>query len=160
MAYNRVVRDLNGLVPAQILERLRLVGNLSDTPHPAPDRPWVFGVYLAGRWYRLEIPPESINPNDPIKSLDAELLYDRILQPILGIGDIRADKRIDFVGGIRGPAELKRRVDTGDMAIAFALHPVQIEQVMLVSDGGGIMPPKTTWFEPKLKSGLFVHTLD
>lgn len=160
MAYHRVVRDLNGLSAEQVLERLGQVGALSTTLHPAPDRPWVFGVYLAGQWYRLEIPPESINPNDPIKSLDAQLLYDRILEPILGIGDLRSDKRIDFVGGIRGPAELKRRVDSGDMAIAFALFPVQIEQVMLVSDGGGIMPPKTTWFEPKLKSGLFVHTLD
>ncbi len=160
MAYNRVVRDLNGLAVEQVLERLRQVGSLSETAHPAPDRQWVFGIYLGGRWFRLELPPESINPQDPIKSLDAELLYDRILQPILGIGDIRSDKRIDFVGGIRGTVELKRRVDSGEMAIGFALHPVRIEQVMLVSDGGGIMPPKTTWFEPKLKSGLFVHTLD
>ena len=136
------------------------MGAVSETPDPAPDRPWVFGIYLAGRWYRLELPPDSINPTDPITSLDAELLYDRILQPILGIGDIRADKRIDFVGGIRGPAELKRRVDSGEMAIGFVLFPVRIEQVMLVADSGGIMPPKTTWFEPKLKSGLFVHTLD
>ncbi len=160
MAYNRVVRDLNGLTPDQVLDRLRQVGAVSETAEPAPDRQWVFGIYLAGRWYRLELSPESINAQDPIKSLDAELLYDRILQPILGIGDIRADKRIDFVGGIRGAAELKRRVDSGEMAIGFALYPVRIEQVMLVSDGGGIMPPKTTWFEPKLKSGLFVHTLD
>ena len=160
MAYNRVVRDLNGLSVDQLLDRLRQVGAVSETPDPAPDRPWVFGIYLAGRWYRLELPPDSINPTDPITSLDAELLYDRILQPILGIGDIRADKRIDFVGGIRGPAELKRRVDSGEMAIGFVLFPVRIEQVMLVADSGGIMPPKTTWFEPKLKSGLFVHTLD
>ena len=160
MAYNRVVRDLNGLAADQLLERLRQVGEVSETAEPAPDRPWVFGIYLAGRWYRLELPPDSINASDPIKSLDAELLYDRILQPILGIGDIRADTRIDFVGGIRGTAELERRVDSGEMAVGFALYPVRIEQVMLVSDGGGIMPPKTTWFEPKLKSGLFVHTLD
>ncbi len=160
MAYNRVVRDLNGLSADQVLDRLRQVGEVSETTHPAPDRPWVFGIYLAGRWYRLELAAESINVGDPIKSLDAELLYDRILQPILGIGDIRADQRIDFVGGIRGAAELSSRVDSGEMAIGFALYPVRIEQVMLVSDGGGIMPPKTTWFEPKLKSGLFVHTLD
>lgn len=160
MAYNRVVRDLNGMSPGQFLDRLRQVGNLAETTEPAPERPWTFGIYLAGQWYRLDLPPESIDPNDPIKSLDAELLYDRILQPILGIGDIRSDKRIDFVGGIRGPAELKRRVDSGEMAVGFALYPVRIEQVMLVSDGGAIMPPKTTWFEPKLKSGLFVHTLD
>ncbi len=160
MAYNRVVRDLNGLSVEQVLDRLRQVGSLAEATHPAPDRQWVFGIYLAGRWFRLELSPESINAQDPIKSLDAELLYDRILEPILGIGDIRADKRIDFVGGIRGTAELERRVDSGEMAIGFALYPVRIEQVMLVSDGGGIMPPKTTWFEPKLKSGIFVHTLD
>jgi len=127
---------------------------------PAPERPGVFGIYLGGTWYRLELPDDSINPADPIKSLDAELLYDRILSPILAIGDIRADKRIDFVGGIRGAAEIERRVDSGEMAIGFFLHPVRIEQVMAVADGGAIMPPKTTWFEPKLKSGLFVHTLD
>lgn len=160
MPYNRVVKDLGGLTVEQFLERLRGVGTLSETTTPAPDRPWVFGVYVSGRWYRLELDPMSIEPADPIKSLDAELLYDRILHPVLGIGDIRADKRIDFVGGIRGPAELKRRVDSGEMAVGFALYPVRIEQVMAVADGGGIMPPKTTWFEPKLKSGLFVHTLD
>lgn len=160
MPYNRVVKELGGLSAEDFLARLRGVGTLTETASPAPDRSWVFGIYVAGRWYRLELPPESINPLDPIKSLDAELLYDRILQPILGIGDIRSDKRIDFVGGIRGPAELKRRVDSGAMAVGFALHPVRIEQVMAVADGGGIMPPKTTWFEPKLKSGLFVHTLD
>ena len=153
-------KTLNGLSVDQVLDRLRQVGQVSETTQPAPDRPWVFGMYLAGRWYRLELAADSINAGDPIKSLDAELLYERILQPILGLGDIRADPRIDFVGGIRGTAELKRRVDSGEMAIGFALYPVRIEQVMLVSDGGGIMPPKTTWFEPKLKSGLFVHTLD
>lgn len=160
MPYNRVVKDLGGLSVDQFLERLRAVGTLSETSSPAPERPWTFGVYVGGRWYRLDVDPATINPDDPIKSLDAELLYDRILAPILGIGDIRADKRIDFVGGIRGPEELKRRVDSGEMAVGFALHPVRIEQVMAVADGGGIMPPKTTWFEPKLKSGLFVHTLD
>ena len=160
MPYNRVVKDLGGLSPEEFLDRLRAVGALSETISPAPDRAWVFGVYVGGRWYRLELDPASINPLDPIRSLDAELLYERILQPILGVGDIRADKRVDFVGGIRGPGELKRRVDSGEMAVGFALYPVRIEQVMAVADGGGIMPPKTTWFEPKLKSGLFVHTLD
>lgn len=160
MPYNRVVKDLNGLTPEAFLGALGELGTLTPTDAPAPDRPWVFGIYVAGRWYRLELDPASINPEDPIKSLDAELLYDRILKPILGIGDIRADKRIDFVGGIRGPAELARRVDSGEMAVGFALYPVRVEQVMTVADGGGIMPPKTTWFEPKLKSGLFVHTLD
>jgi uncharacterized protein (DUF1015 family) len=160
MPYNRVVRDLGGLSVQDFLDRLRQVGTLTETSAPPPERPWVFGVYLAGIWYRLELPPDSVDPDDPIKSIDAELLYDRILAPILGIGDIRSDPRIEFVGGGRGIAGLEQRVDTGDMAVAFALHPVRIEQVMAVADGGGIMPPKTTWFEPKLKSGLFVHTLD
>lgn len=160
MSYNRVVRDLNGRTTADLLEQLAMLGTVSKTESPEPERPWVFGIYLPGQWYRLELDPLTIHENDPIKSLDAELLYERILNPILGIDDIRSDKRIDFVGGSRGIQELERRVDSGEMAIAFALHPVRIEQVMAVSDGGGIMPPKTTWFEPKLKSGLFVHTLD
>jgi uncharacterized protein (DUF1015 family) len=160
MAYNRVVRDLNGLSITDVLEQMGMLGSLAPTESPAPDRPWTFGVYLAGQWYRLELDPITINDHDPIKSLDAELLSERVLKPILGIGDIRSDQRIDFVGGGRGIEELARRVDSGEMAIAFALHPVRIEQVMAVADGGGMMPPKTTWFEPKLKSGLFVHTLD
>jgi uncharacterized protein (DUF1015 family) len=160
MAYNRVVKDLNGLTPDLVLDRLKQVGTLTPTSDPAPRDRGVFCIYLDHAWYRLEIDLASINVADPIKSLDAELLYERILQPILGIGDIRSDKRIDFVGGIRGTAELERRVDSGQAAIAFSLFPVPIEQVMAVADGGGVMPPKTTWFEPKLKSGLFVHTLD
>ncbi len=160
LPYNRVVKDLNGLDTEQFLARLAALGTVTKTASPAPERTGVIGIYLPGQWYRLEIGPESINLLDPIKSLDAELLYDRILAPILGIGDIRSDQRIDFVGGIRGRADLERRVASGEMAVAFLLHPVRIEQVMAVADGGGIMPPKTTWFEPKLKSGLFVHTLD
>ncbi|MGE0440882.1 MAG: DUF1015 domain-containing protein [Gemmatimonadales bacterium] len=160
MPYHRVVRDLGALSLEDFLDRLRQVGTLAPTTSPQPEQPGGFGIYVAGSWYRLTIPPESINQADPIKSLDAELLADRILDPILGITDIRSDKRIDFVGGIRGIPELERRVDSGEMAVAFALHPVSMDQVMLVADGGGIMPPKTTWFEPKLKSGLFVHTLD
>jgi uncharacterized protein (DUF1015 family) len=160
MAYNRVVRDLNGLAVNDVLEQLRMLGRLTPTESAAPDQPWSFGIYLAGQWYRLELDPITINDKDPIKSLDAELLFERVLQPILGIGDIRSDPRIDFVGGGKGHAELQRLVDSGEMAIAFALHPVRIEQVMAIADGGGVMPPKTTWFEPKLKSGLFVHSLD
>jgi len=117
-------------------------------------------VYLTGRWYRLELDPATIDRRDPIASLDVALLQDRVLGPILGIGDPRTDKRIDFVGGIRGPAELARRVDSGDAAIAFALYPTSLEQLMAVSDAGQVMPPKSTWFEPKLRSGLFVHELE
>ena len=160
MPYHRVVKDLGGLDARAFLDRLKTVGALSLTPSPQPERAGVFGIYVAGAWYRLELPPESIDQSDPIKSLDAELLADRILEPVLGISDIRSDKRVDFVGGIRGIPELARRVDSGEMAVAFALHPVTIDQVMTVADSGGIMPPKTPWFEPKLKSGLFVHTLD
>ena len=161
MPYNRVVKDLNGLTPTEFRGRLGEVGRL--TPSGAavrPEQAGTIGVYVDKRWYRLDIDPETINPKDPIKSLDVEVLYDRVLAPILGVGDIRSDKRIDFVGGIRGTDELERRVESGEMAVAFSLFPVTLEQLMTVADGGGVMPPKSTWFEPKLKSGLFVHTLD
>ena len=160
LPYNRVVRDLNGLEPKTVLARLRGVGRVQPASSPDPDRPGVFGVYLGGRWYRLELDPASIDRSDPIASLDVALLQDRVLGPILGIGDPRTDKRIDFVGGIRGPAELARRVDSGEMAVAFALYPTSLEQLMAVSDAGQVMPPKSTWFEPKLRSGLFVHELE
>jgi uncharacterized protein (DUF1015 family) len=160
LPYNRVVRDLNGLEAETVLERLRGVGRVQPASSPDPDRPGVFGVYLGGRWYRLELDPASIDRSDPIASLDVALLQDRVLGPILGIGDPRTDKRIDFVGGIRGPAELARRVDSGEVAVAFALYPTSLEQLMAVSDAGQVMPPKSTWFEPKLRSGLFVHELE
>jgi uncharacterized protein (DUF1015 family) len=160
LPYNRVVRDLNGLTPAEVLERIGEVGRVTDTKHPEPDRAGVFGVYLDRRWHRVELDLAGINRRDPIASLDVALLQDRVLGPILGIGDPRTDKRIDFVGGIRGAAELARRVDSGDMAIAFALYPTSLEQLMAVSDAGLVMPPKSTWFEPKLRSGLFVHELE
>jgi uncharacterized protein (DUF1015 family) len=157
MAYHRVVADLHGRPAPAFLEALAAVGRLAPTDTPAPG---AFGVYVAGQWYRLTLDPDSIDADDPVRSLDAELLHERVLAPLLGIQDIRTDQRIDFVGGIRGPAELARRVDSGEMAVAFALHPVQVEQMMAVADGGGIMPPKSTWFEPKLRSGLFVYSLD
>jgi uncharacterized protein (DUF1015 family) len=125
-----------------------------------PERPGVFCLYLRGAWYRLELDPATVDRTDPIGSLDVSLLQDRVLGPILGVGDPRTDKRIDFVGGIRGTAELERRVDSGEMAIAFSLYPTSLEQLMAVSDAGQVMPPKSTWFEPKLRSGLFVHELE
>jgi uncharacterized protein (DUF1015 family) len=158
--YHRVVRDLNGLSPAEFLARLGDVGTLSVAETPAPDHAGVFGVYVAGRWYRLELFPESIQPLDPVRSLDAALLQARVLEPILGIGDVRSDARIGFVGGMQGTAELERRVSSGEMAAAFALYPVSMQQLIRVADAGGIMPPKSTWFEPKLRSGLFLHMLD
>ena len=117
-------------------------------------------MYLAGAWHRIELDTEAIDRQDPIGSLDVSLLQDRVLAPLLGIGDPRTEKRLDFVGGIRGTAELERRVDSGEMAIAFSLYPTTLEQLMAVSDAGAVMPPKSTWFEPKLRSGLFVHELE
>ncbi|HEU5217274.1 MAG TPA: DUF1015 family protein [Gemmatimonadales bacterium] len=159
LPYNRVVKDLGGLSPAQFFEKLGAAGTLAPTDAPEPSSPGSFGVFVAGRWYRLTLDPASINQRDPIGSLDVSLLQERVLAPILGIGDVRTDPRIDFVGGIRGTAELERRVGSGQAAVAFAMYPVSVQQLMTISDAGQIMPPKSTWFEPKLKSGLFVHTL-
>ncbi|HUR93304.1 MAG TPA: DUF1015 family protein [Gemmatimonadales bacterium] len=159
LPYNRVVRDLAGQGPARVLARLAHVGHVTTTSDPAPSGPGVFCFFLANEWYRLELDQRTIDRADPIASLDVSLLQDRVLGPVLGIGDPRTDERIDFVGGIRGAAELERRVRSGEMAIAFSLYPTTLEQLMAVSDAGKIMPPKSTWFEPKLRSGLFVHTL-
>jgi uncharacterized protein (DUF1015 family) len=137
---------------------LRELGKLSRTEDPVPPKPGTFCVYLGGAWHRLELDPHGIDRSDPIGSLDVSLLQERVLGPVLGIGDPRTDKRIDFVGGIRGTEELERRVNSGNAAIAFSLYPTTIDQLIAVSDAGAIMPPKSTWFEPKLRSGLFVHT--
>jgi uncharacterized protein (DUF1015 family) len=160
LPYNRVVRDLGGKSTADVLYQLRDVGRMAPADHPRPPRPGTFCVYLADAWYRIEFDEESIDRRDPIGSLDVSLLQDRVLGPILGIGDPRTDQRIDFVGGIRGTAELERRVTSGEMAIAFSLYPTTLDQLMAVSDAGEVMPPKSTWFEPKLRSGLFVHLLE
>jgi len=159
LPYNRVVKDLGSLSPEQFLRRLSEVGTLTPAPTPEPGAPGSFGIYVGGQWYRLTLDPGSIDTAHPVRSLDVSLLHERILEPILGIGDVRTDPRIDFVGGIRGTGELKRRVDSGEAAVAFAMYPVSVQQLMAISDAGEIMPPKSTWFEPKLKSGLFVHTL-
>jgi len=159
LPYNRLVRDLNGKTSALVLQELRRIGQVSPTHDPEPSSPGSFGIYLDGSWYRLKIDEPSIPRADPIASLDVSLLQDRVLGPILGIGDPRTDRRIDFVGGIRGTAELERRVDSGEMAIGFSLYPTTMDQLMAVSDAGAVMPPKSTWFETKLRSGLFVHEL-
>jgi uncharacterized protein (DUF1015 family) len=159
LPYNRVVRDLVGKSPAEVLGELNRVGRVTPAPQRRPGRPGSFCVYLAGAWYLVELDEKTIDRRDPIASLDVSLLQDRVLGPILGIGDPRTDKRIDFVGGIRGTAELERRVNSGEMAIAFSLYPTTLDQLMAVSDAGAVMPPKSTWFEPKLRSGLFVHEL-
>ncbi|HEX2217862.1 MAG TPA: DUF1015 family protein [Gemmatimonadales bacterium] len=159
LPYNRVVRDLNGQTPKQVLDRLRELGSLTPAREPVPERTGVLCIYLDGAWHRLELDPATVDRSDPIASLDVSLLQDRVLSPILGIGDPRTDQRIDFVGGIRGTAELERRVRSGEAAIAFSLYPTTLDQLMAVSDAGQVMPPKSTWFEPKLRSGLFVHEL-
>jgi uncharacterized protein (DUF1015 family) len=160
LPYFRTVKDLNGQTPEAFLERLATVGKLTHATTAAPERAGVFGVRVGDRWYRLELDPDSIKQEDPVQSLDVTLLHERVLAPLLGIGDVRTDPRIDFVGGIRGTAELERRVAAGEAAVAFALHPVSVQQLMAIADADEVMPPKSTWFEPKLKSGLFVHTLD
>ena len=158
LPYNRVVRDFRGKSPSDVLKLLGQVGRVSPTTNPQPSAPGQFCVYLERTWHLVQIDPETIPADDPIGSLDVSLLQGRVLEPILGISDPRTDKRIDFVGGIRGTAELERRVNSGQAAIAFSLYPTTVDQLMAVSDAGAIMPPKSTWFEPKLRSGLFVHT--
>ncbi len=160
LAYHRVVKDLHGLTPADFLARLATVGTLTPTTTADPKASGSFGVYVAGAWYSLRLDPATVDAHDPIGSLDASLLQERILAPILGIGDVRTDQRIDFVGGIRGTGELAQRVDSGQDAVAFAMYPVSVAQLMAIADADAIMPPKSTWFEPKLKSGFFVHTFD
>lgn len=159
--YNRVVKDLNGLTPAQFLDKLKENFDVEDkgTEEYRPDRLHNFSLYLDGRWYSLTAKPGTYNDNDPIGVLDVTVSSDLILRDILGIQDLRSDKRIDFVGGIRGLGELKRRVDSGEMSMALALYPVSMQQLMDIADTGNIMPPKTTWFEPKLRSGLVIHKL-
>ena len=160
--YNRVVRDLNGLTPTELLDRLRenFVVEDKGTEIYRPDRLHNFSLYVGGRWYSLTAKEGTYNDADPIGVLDVTVSSDLILRDILGIHDLRSDKRIDFVGGIRGLGELKRRVDSGEMAMALALYPVSMQQLMDIADSGNIMPPKTTWFEPKLRSGLVIHKLD
>jgi uncharacterized protein (DUF1015 family) len=160
LPYNRMVRDLGGKSADAVLRELQNVGRVSRTQDPRPARPGRFCVYLAGGWHCLELDERTIDRSDPIRSLDVSLLQDRVLGPVLGIGDPRTDKRLEFVGGIRGTAELARRVDSGEMAIAFSLYPTTMDQLIAVSDAGAVMPPKSTWFEPKLRSGLFAHQLD
>lgn len=159
-AYNRIVVDLAGKTPAQVLEEVRSVGSVTTTDDPVPTASGSFCFYLDGAWYRLDLDSATIRRDDPIASLDVDLLQERVLGPILNVGDPRVDERIGFVGGVRGTDELARRVDEGRAAIAFSLLPTTIEQLMDVSDAGLMGPPKFTWFEPKLRSGLFVHELD
>lgn len=159
LPYNRVVRDLNGMSTKQFFEKLKEKFELEEIgkePY-APVQKGTFGMYLGGTWYALKILPQY-RSTDPVKGLDVSILQDHLLAPVLGIGDPRTDKRIDFIGGIRGLKELERRVSE-DMEAAFSMYPTSIEELLSVADAGLLMPPKSTWFEPKLRSGLFIHRL-
>ncbi|MCK5066042.1 MAG: DUF1015 domain-containing protein [Bacteroidales bacterium] len=160
--YNRVVKDLNGLSPAEFLEELEegFMVEKKGTEVFKPENLHNFSMYLEGTWYSLTARPGTYNDDDPIGCLDVTVLSEQVLGPLMNITDLRKSKRIDFVGGIRGLEELSRRVDSGEMAAAFALYPVSMKQLMDIADNGMIMPPKTTWFEPKLRSGLVIHSLD
>lgn len=160
--YNRVVKDLNGLSKEEFLNALTESFDVEDmgTEIYRPAKLHEFSTYLDGHWYKLNAKAGTFNDEDPIGVLDVTILSNLVLDKILGIKDLRTDKRIDFVGGIRGLGELKRRVDNGEMKVAFALHPVTMKQIIDIADSGNIMPPKTTWFEPKLRSGLVIHTLE
>jgi uncharacterized protein (DUF1015 family) len=157
--YNRVVKDLNGNTPQSFLSGLSLSFELAKKGKTAyrPSRLHEFGMYLQGEWYALTAKPGMYDDRDAIAVLDVTILSEKVLKPLLDIRDLRTDKRIDFVGGMRGLKELERRVDSGEMAVAFALYPVSMKQLIDIADSGEIMPPKTTWFEPKLRSGLVVH---
>jgi uncharacterized protein (DUF1015 family) len=160
--YNRVVKDLNGLSADEFLEKLKTVFTIEKkgTGIYKPDSLHNFGLYMEGIWYSMTAKEGTFNDADPIGVLDVTILSRLVLDKILGITDLRTSTRIDFVGGIRGLGELKKRVDGGEMKAAFALYPVSMKQLIDIADSGNIMPPKTTWFEPKLRSGLVVHSLD
>ena len=161
LPYNRVVRDLQGRTPEALLELLKATMDVAPAESgatAAPTGPKQFGLYVGGRWYTATARKGTFDARDPVASLDCSICQEQILGPIFGVQDPRRDKHVDFVGGIRGIAELERRVDSGDFTVAIHLYPTQIEELFAVSDAGLLMPPKSTWFEPKLRSGLFVHT--
>src|SRR5512143_3549637 len=157
LAYNRLVRDPRGHPPAALLQALQEILDVEPAADPRPDHPLAVGVYLGGRWWHAHVRPGTFDAADPVASLDCSIVQDQVLAPIFGIADPRRDRDVDFVGGIRGAKELERRVQGEGWSMALHLFPTRIEQLMAVSDAGLLMPPKSTWFEPKLRSGLFVH---
>lgn len=159
LPYNRAVKDLNGLSPVEFLAAVKKTFVVTEGEDPTPTSRGTWGMYLDGRWYQLGLPGETAAPAGIVDSLDVSILQDRLLDPILGIKDVRTDKRIDFIGGMRGTKELERVVNEGKAAVAFSLFPTTIEDLLRVSDAGEIMPPKSTWFEPKLRDGLLIHTI-
>ncbi len=159
LPYNRVVKDLNKMTASEFLTALSKKFEIADAASPSPAQKGEICMYLEGRWRILTLPPGTTNPIDPISSLDVSVLQERVLDPLLGLTDLRIDKRIDFVGGIRGTAALERLVSEGHAAVAFSLHPVAVEQLMAIADANETMPPKSTWFEPKLRDGLLSHLI-
>jgi uncharacterized protein (DUF1015 family) len=155
LPYNRLVADLRGLSPDGLLAQLGKIGKLTGNASPSPGRPGQVSVFLAGTWHGLQL--SAPVGADPISSLDVSILQDRVLAPVLGIDDPRTNQRIDFVGSVRGTNYLEEAVNSGRAAVAFSLYPVTVQQLMDIADAGQIMPPKSTWFEPKLRSGLFMH---
>jgi uncharacterized protein (DUF1015 family) len=155
LPYNRIVVDLNGLTAGAFLEKVRAVFGVTDNAPPSPASVGEVSMYVGGKWYGLHLTVDA--GADPVSRLDVSVLQDRLLAPVLGVNDVRTDKRIDFVGGVRGPAELVKRIDA-DGGVAFSMFPVTLNQLMDIADAGQIMPPKSTWFEPKLRSGLVIHT--
>lgn len=159
--YNRVVRHLNALTQDEFLNKIKVKFHITpDFTQKKPAVMHTFGMYLQGQWFRLEAKRDILDCDDPMRLLDVAILQDHLLEPVLGIGDPRTDAGIDFVGGVRGMDELEKRVDSGDYAVAFSLYPTTLAQLMGVADAGLLMPPKSTWFEPKLRSGIFVHRID
>ncbi len=159
LPYNRIVRDLNGLSSGEFLARVREQFEVSENTAPSPSERGSWSMYLDGLWYGLKLRADQPRPEGVVESLDVSVLQSRLLDPILGIKDVRTDKRIDFVGGIRGTEELEKLVNEGKAAVAFSLYPTTIEDLLRVSDAGEIMPPKSTWFEPKLRDGLLIHEI-
>jgi uncharacterized protein (DUF1015 family) len=159
LAYNRTVHDLNGLSSEEFLEALQEQFTVQENADPEPQQRGNWSMYLGGKWYGLQLSPAATLPVGTVAMLDVSILQDRLLDPILGIKDIRTDKRVDFIGGLRGTKELERLVDEGKAAVAFSLYPTTVEELLMVSDANEIMPPKSTWFEPKLRDGLLIHTI-
>jgi uncharacterized protein (DUF1015 family) len=159
LPYNRAVKDLSGMPPGEFLTRLSEKFTIAAAPSPLPATKGEICMYIEGRWHSLSVAPGTTNPIDPISSLDVSVLQERVLDPLLGITDVRTDKRIDFVGGIRGTAALEEMVDEGRAAVAFSMYPVTVDELMAIADANEIMPPKSTWFEPKLRDGLLSHSI-
>ena len=159
LAYNRIVRDLNGRSKEEFLDAIRRQFTITENGSPAPQARGQWSMYLDGKWYGLELSPDTTLPDGVVQSLDVSVLQDRLLDPVLGIKDIRTDKRIDFIGGMRGTRELQHLVDEGKAAVAFSLYPTTVAELLMVSDANQIMPPKSTWFEPKLRDGLLIHSI-